>query len=203
MVWRLWGLDWRRCLKNNCFFCGLLYAPRLWQHRHVYAIVVHPETQDKKKNNVNLSDEQICSAREARIITMMIVRQIAAFVLTGLLNTVVGYGLYAFFIYVGLNYVQSLTVATAIGILFNFKSLGTLVFKSNDNRLLGKFLVVYVILFLINLLVISVLVKWGMGDYLAGMVSIVFVSVLSFLVNKFYVFAKKGKDAGVKTEHDL
>ena len=56
------------------------------------------------------------------------------FVLVGILNTAFGYGCFALFIYLGLHYTIAVLLGTCLGILFNFKTLGHLVFKNKQNR---------------------------------------------------------------------
>ncbi len=120
----------------------------------------------------------------------MLKQQALRFLFVGALNTLVGYCLYAFFIWLGFGYALSLTFATILGVLFNFKSIGALVFKSRDNALLIRFASVYLVVYAANMWVVGLLVKNGMGTYLAGIITIVPLAVVSFLLNKYCVFKR-------------
>ncbi len=105
-----------------------------------------------------------------------------------MLNTLVGYSLYALFIYIGLHYTYALLLATVLGVIFNFHTIGRLVFQSKDGRLIFKFFFVYAITFCVNLVLIKLLVGVGLNAYFAGACALVPTTVLSFLLNKYFVF---------------
>ena len=73
------------------------------------------------------------------------------FFLVGGLNTVFGYSIFAVCILIGIPYPVAALVATALGVLFNFKSYSLLVFASHDNRLIFRFLAVYGICYVVGL----------------------------------------------------
>ena len=120
----------------------------------------------------------------------MLKQQAVRFLITGVLNTLVGYALYAFFLVCGLSYSVSLGLATVLGVLFNFKTIGTIVFKADDNSLLLKFIAVYVFTFSANLFFIGLLITHGFGAFLAGIIVIIPLSIVSFLLNKYLVFKR-------------
>lgn len=114
--------------------------------------------------------------------------QFIKFVMVGLLNTLFGYSLYALFLYGGLNYSYALLLATILGVLFNFQTIGRLVFQSKDKRLIGKFCAVYALTFCVNLLLIKVMIQLGLNTYLAGALALIPTTLLSFLLNRNFVF---------------
>jgi putative flippase GtrA len=114
--------------------------------------------------------------------------EIARFIAVGLLNTLVGYSLYALFLYCNLSYPLALLLATILGVLFNFQSIGRLVFKTYRNNLIWKFIGVYVVTFCINLLLIKVMTQLGLNAYYAGALALLPCTVISYLLNKFFVF---------------
>jgi putative flippase GtrA len=120
----------------------------------------------------------------------MLVEQALKFLAIGLLNTAFGYSLYALFLFLGLSVSISLGAATILGVLFNFKTIGTLVFKSQNNTLIFKFIFVYAITFCVNLLLIRLLMDAGMNSYVAGGVVIVPLAAASFIANKYFVFKR-------------
>jgi putative flippase GtrA len=106
----------------------------------------------------------------------------------GLLNTVVGYGLFAGFIALGFSYPLAVLFATILGVLFNFKSIGVLVFRNPDNRLIFRFVGVYTLLYFINVALIALIKILGANDYLAGFLALGPVALFSFLLNKYFVY---------------
>jgi len=115
-------------------------------------------------------------------------KQILNFISVGIINTLVGYGLYAVFIFLGLHYTTAVLFATVLGVLFNFKTIGKFVFHKNDNRLIFKFVGVYAVVFCVNIIVIKVLLWYGMDEYIAGFCAIIPSAVVSFVLNKWFVY---------------
>ena len=110
------------------------------------------------------------------------------FAAVGLLNTAFGYFVYVVMLWVGLNYAAAAAVGTVLGVLFNFKTTGRLVFRSNDNRLILRFVGVYMLLYLANVAGLSLLVMMGSSAYVAGLVTLLPAALLGFLLNKKWVF---------------
>ena len=118
-------------------------------------------------------------------------KQFIKFLMVGGINTLFGYGLFALFIFLGFHYAMASFLATVLGILFNFKTTGVLVFQNKDNRLLFRFFGVYGVVFVINVLMLKVLGNVGFDMYIAGALVIVPLAVLSFVLNKLFVFGVK------------
>lgn len=111
------------------------------------------------------------------------------FLLVGFVNTVVGYGLYAFFIFIGLHYSLAAFFGTVLGILFNFQTIGRLVFGRSDSKFVFfRFVAVYAIGYFLNVGLIYVLKRAGLNDYLAGAVLVLPVATLVYLLNGRFVF---------------
>lgn len=107
------------------------------------------------------------------------------------LNTAFGYSLYALLLTVGFHYVWATLIGQIIGIIFNFKTYGRLVFRNGDNRLVVKFVCVYAFTYLCNIIGIGYLVDTlGWSDYLAGGVMVIPIGLLTFILNKLLVFKK-------------
>ena len=111
------------------------------------------------------------------------------FILVGILNTIVGYGLFALFIYLGLHYSLAVLFSTILGVLFNFKSIGKLVFNSNNNERIYHFIGVYILLYLLNVSGLWGLSSIGMENmYVAGAILLAPLAIISFILNKNFVF---------------
>lgn len=118
-------------------------------------------------------------------------KQFVKFLMVGGINTFFGYALFALFIFLEFHYAWASFLATVMGVLFNFKTTGILVFQNKNNRLLFRFFGVYGVVYVINVLMLKVLGGFGFGMYLAGAVVIVPLAVLSFVLNKLFVFEVK------------
>jgi putative flippase GtrA len=110
------------------------------------------------------------------------------FLLVGVMNAAFGYGCFAGFLYLGLHYSAALLFATILGIAFNFKSTGALVFGSKNNKLIFRFIAGYGLVYGANVAGIAALELFGVDPYLAGMALIVPMALLSFVINNRFVF---------------
>jgi len=104
------------------------------------------------------------------------------------INSVFGYSVYALFIFFNFHYSVASLFATFFGVLFNFKTTGIFVFKSRSNNLIYKFVGVYIIVYLLNILLLKILSGFHLNLYVAGAMALVPVALISFTLNKKYVF---------------
>lgn len=114
--------------------------------------------------------------------------QIKKFVVVGVINTLFGYSIYALMIYLGLSYDIALVISTLCGIVFNFHSIGKLVFNHFKYTLFFKFVLVYVLVYFINLLLIKLFIWLGANAYVGGGLAIIPSAAASFVFNKYWVF---------------
>jgi putative flippase GtrA len=121
----------------------------------------------------------------------MLQKQILKFIAVGVVNTIFGYALYAFFIFLGLHYMLAVLLATIAGVLFNFKTIGHYVFDSKDSKLLLKFIMVYTVVYGMNIGLIRLFTLWNIDFYTAGFLAVVPCAVISFILNKRFVFRTK------------
>ena len=113
------------------------------------------------------------------------------FLLVGGINAIFGYSVFALLIYLGLHYTIAVFIGTVLGILFNFQTIGRLVFTTArrlDPATAGKFFVVYGVTYLFNIFGIYLFSLVNVGSYLAGALLILPVAVIGFLLNKKFVF---------------
>lgn len=110
------------------------------------------------------------------------------FLVVGGINTVFSYSLYAFLLFIGLHYLLAAIISFIISVLFNFETTGRLVFQKNDRRLLLKFIFSYVIILAISLFSLNMLVMLGISPYLAGLLNVFPVAIISFLIQRTFVF---------------
>lgn len=116
--------------------------------------------------------------------------QPARFVLVGGLNTLFGYALFAGF-YLGSHQRQlSLVAATALGVLFNFFTTGRLVFANRSHWLLIPFVLGYLVVLGANMAALEGLTRIGVAPLVGQAISLPAMVVLSYLINRYVVFAR-------------
>ena len=111
------------------------------------------------------------------------------FLLVGVLNTVFGYSVFAFFIFTGMHYAVAALLSTICGILFNFKTTGQIVFGSRDNSLLLRFFGVYAITYVIGVLFLKLSTAFQWNVLIAAAVLMPPMAVVSYTLNRLFVFA--------------
>ncbi len=110
------------------------------------------------------------------------------FLIVGGINTAFGYGIFALLIFLKFHYALAVLLSTILGVLFNFKTTGRLVFESKENGLIFKFVGVYAIIYVINTASLGVFNFYRVNMYLAGAVMILPMAMLAFVLNKSLVF---------------
>ena len=110
------------------------------------------------------------------------------FLLVGLLNTAVGYGLFAFLTWLGLLYPLAIGLATLGGVVFNFQSIGRLVFNRSHWSRLGRFAAVYCVLYGLNVAGVALLLKADLNVYVANALLIIPLALIAYLLQQKFVF---------------
>lgn len=110
------------------------------------------------------------------------------FLFVGGINTVFGYGIFALFIFCGMHYIIATLLATVMGILFNFKSTGGIVFKNKDNGLIFRFFSVYAITFILNVLFLKFALYSNFNIYIASFAITIPMAFVSYLLQRNLVF---------------
>jgi putative flippase GtrA len=127
-------------------------------------------------------------------IKILLENRFVRFLLAGGINTLFGYGVFSLFIFLKMHYALALLLATVLGVLFNFQTIGRFVFKNNDNKLLFKFVLVYMAVYLVNLGGLKVFNSFEISNYIAGAVLVIPIALLSYLLNKRFIFKESKKD---------
>jgi putative flippase GtrA len=123
---------------------------------------------------------------------MFITSTFARYIAVGLLNTAVGFSLYAIFIFSGLHYSLAVLLSTIMGVLFNFKTIGKIVFKNSGNHLLLRFIGVYTVTYFLNVMGLRIFDYFKIDMYLAGALILIPLAIISFILHKTFVFRTKG-----------
>lgn len=114
--------------------------------------------------------------------------QLIRFGFSGVLNTVFGYTLFLFLLKCGAPAGAALVVGTLVGIVFNFQTSRRLVFQSDENGLLLRFALVYLVLLGINYAGLVALRWSGLADWAGQGVLVVPMALLSFAIQRTVVF---------------
>jgi len=110
------------------------------------------------------------------------------FLFVGGINTLFGYALYALLIFLKFHYSLAVLFGTLLGILFNFRTTGKIVFNNTDKTLLSRFVGVYAVTYLINVACLKLFDIFKANMLLAGAVLVFPVAALSFFLQKKFVF---------------
>lgn len=112
------------------------------------------------------------------------------FLFIGSINTLLAYGFYAFFLFLGLNYALANLASLIIGILIGFKTQGTFVFNNPNHSLFWRYVLFWVVLYGMNIACISGLMSFGLDAYLSGALAILPITLISYLAQKYLVFRR-------------
>ncbi len=110
------------------------------------------------------------------------------FLLVGGLNTAVGYSLFLIALAIMPTTFSALVVANVLAILFNFRTIGGLVFGARDPRLLPSFFGVYGVVFLYNWMGLMLLEAIRVPPWLGGIFLLPGAVAISYLLNRRFVF---------------
>lgn len=124
-------------------------------------------------------------------------RRFIRFLVVGGLNTLVGYGIFATLILIGLPTAAAIVIGTILSVLFNFQSTGRAVFRNSAGSQLPRFLAVYVVQTGLNVAAVSGLERAGVNPLIGGFIVLPFLVVLTFLAMRRFVFnSPREADAG-------
>jgi putative flippase GtrA len=106
----------------------------------------------------------------------------------GGINTVFGYGVFAFLLFLDFHYSVAVLVATISGVVFNFQTYGKFVFQNHSQHLIVKFILVYIVIYTVNVSLLSLVDIFTDNLYLSGVIVILPVSYLGYILNKRFVW---------------
>jgi putative flippase GtrA len=134
-------------------------------------------------------------SRVRKVLVMDVLRRVwgvpfLRFLLVGGLNTAFGYGAFAMFILLGVHYAIAALFSTILGILFNFKTTGTIVFRSHDNALVVKFFAVYGVTYVVGVLVLKAFKALGIHVLVTAALTLLPMAALSFALMRAFVFPR-------------
>ena len=115
----------------------------------------------------------------------------ARFLFSGAINTVFGYCVFAFFIFLGCGDFTAPLFAEIAGVIFNFNTIGGIVFGDRSRKLFWRFCLVYATIYVFQVCGLKLFAACGVENrYLSGFILIFPGAFLSYNLNKKLVFKK-------------
>ncbi|RCX19014.1 putative flippase GtrA [Fontibacillus phaseoli] len=124
------------------------------------------------------------------------------FIIVGVLNTLVGFVVYAGFIqFVNRNYFIALVFSHIVGVAHSYlwNNKWTFGQKNYQAKSAAKFVVVYIFTFLVNLFLLFILVDtMGTNKLIAQGIALFITTLISFFAHKHWSFQNKSESEGVQ-----
>ena len=121
-------------------------------------------------------------------------KQLFRYYQAGLINTVFGYGAYATFVGLGLDMYVAQIVAHTLGTAFNYLTYSRYTFAGQRGSV-WRFLASYVGNYLLSLATLAGFAQLTSSPYVAGLLSVVLVSIINFFILKRLVFRAEAREA--------
>lgn len=118
--------------------------------------------------------------------------QFLRFIGVGVFNTLLVYAVYALALALGLLYPVANFIALCTGILISFTTQSKFVFNRWEYRLFWRFLLSWALIYCANVAFIHQMIALQFNPYQAGMLALPANAVLSFFIQKHFVFARGG-----------
>jgi len=110
--------------------------------------------------------------------------QLVRFYQAAIVNTVFGFGVYSFFVFIGIPMLVAQAVSHVFGVAFNYVTYSRYVFRDQKGSI-PKFIFSYVAGGLLNFFLLFLLGRYLTSPYVAGLSSMILTSlVLYFLLSR-------------------
>lgn len=113
------------------------------------------------------------------------------FVIVGLINTVLGYGLFTLFLYLGVFYLAAMSIAHIIATINSYILNRKFTFRSKE-KIKGeffRFIGVYLLMFAVNFALLYIAVDiLRIRPQISQLVILVTIVIISFLGQKYFTF---------------
>lgn len=113
------------------------------------------------------------------------------FLIAGGVNTLFGFAVYSAAISTGTAVWLSLLAGTLAGTVFNFFTTGGYVFRELSLTSFYRFIICYLLVYVINLVLIDLLSKWVGNKIVCQLILTLPMAIFSYLLMARYVFFKK------------
>lgn len=110
----------------------------------------------------------------------------------GIVNTAVGYCLVVMFLAAGLNVYLAQFVAHTLGVAFNYFTYSRHTFRDNSGSK-TRFVAAYVVNYFLGLGILAATLQVIRSPYIAGFVTILFVSIINYVILRHFVFVRENQ----------
>lgn len=124
------------------------------------------------------------------------VQRLLRYGLTGLFNTLLSYALYSALLFAGLDYRFASLLSLIGGIVLSFFTLGRFVFAAKLRGRFHRFVIVWGLLYVLNIGLIGLLLRAGLNAYWGGLAAAVPCVALAYLAQRVYVFRDEPSQRG-------
>ena len=107
----------------------------------------------------------------------------------GIVNTLFGYGLYALFVTMGFNMYVAQITAHVIGMVFNYFTYSKYAFQEFSGSKV-RFVLSYAGNYMLGLAALAAVSVAVRSPYAAGLIAVLFVSIVNYFILKHLVFTK-------------
>ncbi|MEJ7925878.1 GtrA family protein [Sphingobium sp. AN641] len=108
----------------------------------------------------------------------------------GVINMAFGYGLFALFVWAGMDMYVAQIVSHVLGVAFNYFTYSRYTFAGQPGSRM-RFILSYAGNYVLNLATLALVATVVESPYIAGLIATIFVSVVNFFVLKRLVFSEK------------
>lgn len=118
-------------------------------------------------------------------------RELTKFILVGLLNTSLGYGLFTLLIYIKINYLVALTLSHIIATCHSYIWNRYFTFKSRNKikKEIFKFFLIYAIIYIMNFTILYLSVHFlNFKPLISQLFILAAITTISFIGQRFYTF---------------
>lgn len=124
--------------------------------------------------------------------------QLLRFFVVGGVNTIFGYTVFALLILLNHSFnvvsseaelVLAPLIGTICGVLFNFKTTGSIVFGNKNNWLIFKFFGVYLTTYVLMYCFLRIFDSYDVSRIVAGAIIVLPIALINFFLNKKFVFS--------------
>lgn len=114
--------------------------------------------------------------------------QLGKFLAVGMMNTVIGYSIFALLTVLDFGPTIALVLTYVFGVPVNYFTTGKLVFDITNLKSFLLFLMTYVAIYYVNLGALNLLMQLEIGQLLAQAIVAPFIAMLSFVIFSNFVF---------------
>ncbi|PHS74648.1 MAG: hypothetical protein COB19_06285 [Porticoccus sp.] len=116
--------------------------------------------------------------------------RLAKYIFAGGVNTCIAYLLFAFFLFLGINYTLSTLFAGVITVTYGYHVNKIYVFNVKSANFI-KYIFLFSAVYVLNISIQTLLLQVGSDKYFSGFVATFVCALMSFLLFRWFVFNEK------------